>query len=437
MIPPPHGGRLVTNRLNPRTSERRLAELPDLLKLWPEPTQLMDAEQIGIGGYSPLDGFMDRGTLDSVLFGSRLPNSLPWPIPVLLTPPGKRNRRTIEAARPGDEVALLDAHDRAVALLHLREAYPLERSRIAREVYRTNDAHHPNVAELQATGDTVLAGTIELIRRPDADLHPLELTPTESRGIFFRRHWSTVAAFQTRNVPHRAHEYLQRLTLDREEIDGLFIHPVVGRPKPGDYRPEVVLRAYEVLIENYYPVDRVVLASLSIGMRFAGPKAALFLGIVRKNYGCSHYIVGRDQAGINGYFDPYESQRVFNEMPIGMVPLRYPESFFCQRCDSMASPRSCPHSERERVPMSQSRVRRALAQGEAPPPGLLRPEVAAVLQGAGALFAGPEVSTPGSPDDPGDRGTGRLSLERAQEEAPAPDPTPGPLRARPKLLQPA
>ncbi|HZY92843.1 MAG TPA: sulfate adenylyltransferase [Thermoplasmata archaeon] len=390
MIPAPHGGRLVTSLLTPRASEQLHEELRDLPKLWPEPDQLLDAVQIGIGAYSPLDGFMDRDALDSVLFTSRLPNSLPWTIPILLTPPGSRNRQTIDRARPGDEIALLDAHNHPVARLHLRQSYPLERARIAREVYRTTDARHPDVGLLERTGDTVLAGPIDLVPRPDAEVGPLELTPTESRGLFSRRHWSAVAAFQTRNVPHRAHEHLQRLALDRDDVDGLFIHPVVGWPKPGDYRPAVVLRTYETLIENYLPVERVVLGSLPIRMRFAGPRAAIFLAIVRKNYGCSHYIVGRDQAGIAGHFDPFESQRVFDELPIGVVPLRFPEFSYCRRCDAIVSTRSCPHPAQDRVGMSQSRVRRALARGELPPPGLLRPEVADLLREIGSLFVGPE-----------------------------------------------
>lgn len=414
MIPPPHGGRLVTNRLTPRASERLRDEMRDLPKLWPEPEQLLDAEQIGIGAYSPLDGFMDQETLDKVLLASRLPNSLPWTIPILLSPPGSRNRRTIETARPGDELALLDAQDQLVARLRLRESYPLERTRIAREVYRTTDARHPNVAGLHRTGDTVLAGPVELVARSESDLSPFELTPTETRGMFYRRRWSAVAAFQTRNVPHRAHEHLQRMTLDRDEIDGLFIHPVVGRPKAGDYRPAVVMAAYETLIENYLPFDRVVLASLSIGMRFAGPRAALFLGIVRKNYGCSHYIVGRDQAGINGYFDPYESQRIFDEHPVGVVPLRFPESFLCRRCDGIVSARSCPHPERERVDISQTRVRRALAQGEPPPPDLLRPEVVALLRSVGSLFVDEEEGTSAGANGDRFRRSPRVSLDAPQ-----------------------
>jgi sulfate adenylyltransferase len=386
MIPPPHGGRMINTQVNGRTAERVRSEVRDLPKLWPARDQLLDAEKIGIGSYSPLNGFMDQETLDSVLRTSRLPNSLPWTIPIVLSPAGGRNRRTIELIRPGDDVALLDPHDRLIALLHLREKYPIDRGRIAREVYQTTDPGHPNVAELQLTGDVVLSGPVDLVDRLEAEAGPYEFTPTETREMFARRHWGTVAGYQTRNVPHRAHEHLQRLTLEREEIDGLFIHPVIGLLKPGDYRPEIILSAYTTLIQNYYPQDKVLLGSLSIAMRYAGPRATLFLAIVRKNYGCSHYIVGRDQAGVGNYYDPYDSHRIFDEFPVGVVPIRYNESFYCRRCDTMVSPKTCAHPDSYRVTASQTRIRRAILEGQPLPAEILRPEIASMLTHREALF---------------------------------------------------
>lgn len=410
MIPSPHGGRLVTSYLGPQAVERLHSGLGDLPKLWPEAEQLQDAVQIGTGAYSPLDGFMDRETLDAVLLNSRLPSSVPWTMPVLLTPPGRRNRPAIEGARPGQEIALLDAHDRLVGRLHLCESYPLERTRIARAVYRTTDVHHPNVGALQRTGDTVLAGKVEVVAPSESVERPFELTPTDTRGIFYRRHWSSVAAFHSRALPHRAHEYLLRLALDRDEIDGVLVQPAVGSAGPEEYRASVILAAYESLIANYLPVNRIVLASLPIRMRFAGPRAALFLAIVRKNFGCSHYIVGRDQAGIDRYFDPYESQRIFDDLPIGVAPLRYPEMFLCRQCQSIVSSRSCPHSEADRVRMSQSQVRRALVAGSPGQLELLRPEVAALVHGELSVVAEPGSLSP----DPPDR-------ERFLRSAPIPD----------------
>jgi sulfate adenylyltransferase len=395
MIPVPHGGHLVNAQLAPERAARRFDELRALPKLWPEIDQLYDAEKIGTGAYSPLEGFMNRTTLEAVLTDSRLPSSLPWPMPIILTPPGGRNRQVIDALRPGDEVALLDGNNRFIAIMTFEERFPLDRSLVARATYGTTDPGHPNVADLERTGDTVLAGPIRLVSRPDTFAPGMEKTPAEMRALFAGRHWGNVVAYQTRNVPHRAHEHLQRLALEREEIDGLLIHPVVGRLKTGDYRPEIVIRAYEALIQNYFPTDRVVLSTLTISMRYAGPKAALFLAIVRKNFGCSHYIVGRDQAGVARYYDPYDCHRIFDDFPIGIVPLRFREFFFCRRCDEMASAKTCPHSASAHAVTSQTRIRRAIAEGTDLPTELLRPEIVAILSaGKGVLNDAERVPLP-------------------------------------------
>jgi sulfate adenylyltransferase len=391
MIPLPHGGRLIERTLRPYDAERRRAELRDLPKLWPESDQLLDAEKIGVGAYSPLDGFMGREALDGVLEHSRLPNSLAWTIPIVLTPRGNRNRTTVEALLPGDEVALMDTVDRFVALLHLTEKFAFDKRTTALATYGTTDVGHPNVAELSRTGETGLAGPIEIVTHRELPTGAFEMTPAETRDGFRKRHWNTVAAYQTRNVPHRAHEYLQRITLEREEIDGLFIHPVTGPLKRGDYRPEVVLSAYELLIRQFYPAHRVLLATLTIAMRYAGPRAAIFLAIIRKNFGCSHYIIGRDQAGIGNFYAPFDSQRIFNDLPVGVVPLRYPEAFYCRSCASIATPKTCPHPENVRESTSQTRIRRAIREGKPIPPEILRPEIASLLERFGdPLNDGPE-----------------------------------------------
>jgi sulfate adenylyltransferase len=404
MIPLPHGGRLVDTQLPPRQAERVLDQASEFPKLWPEVDQLFDTEKIGIGAYSPLNGFMDHTTFESVLQTSRLPNSLPWTIPIYLSPPGRRNQRTIESLRPGDQVTLLDPQDRVVALLHFEEKWLLDRKAIAQQVYRTQSVEHPNVADLQWTGGWALGGPIDLVSRLAVPTRRYEMTPAETRETFARRHWNSVAGYQTRNVPHRAHEYLQRLTLEREDIDGLLLHPVVGRLKPGDYRAEVVVQTYETLVRNYFPADRVLLATLSVTMRYAGPKAALFLAIVRKNYGCSHYIVGRDQAGIGNFYDPYDSHRIFDELPAGIIPLRYREAFYCLRCDGVASPKTCPHSETQRTSASQSRIRQAIREGKPLPESILRPEIRALL-----LRRGPVLNDGGPP-------TARWPTPRIQDE---------------------
>ncbi len=375
----PHGGTLVDRLLSDRDRERRESELADLPKLQPFIDQVYDAEKIGIGAYSPLDGFMDSASLESVLTSSRLPGGLPWSIPILLAPSGKANLSTLAQLKAGDDVALLDDRGGFFAVLHVQEKFPYDKKAFAASTYGTTDVNHPNVADLQSSGDVALGGPIDLVRRLDLPTGALEMTPAETRALFARKKWNRVAAYQCRNPPHTAHEYLQRLTLEREDVDGLFIHPVVGRLKKGDYRPDIILEAYRALVRHYYSEDRVQLAAFSITMRYAGPKAALFLAIVRKNFGCSSYIVGRDQAGVGKYYDPYACHRVFDEFPIDIQPLRYEETFFCRTCGWMATSKTCHHPKEDHVDTSQTRIRKALSEGVPPPKEILRPEIFEIL----------------------------------------------------------
>lgn len=386
MLPAPHGGHLVERVLADPERIRRESELAELPHLHPFDDELFDLEKIAVGAYSPLTGFMGADELDGVLTRGRLPNDLPWSMPILLAPRSRADRQTVAALRPGDEVALLDGEDRVVGLLTYRERFPLDRARIATTVYGTVDPGHPNVADLMAGGADAVSGSIELVRPLRLPARRLEMSPRQAREEFARRGWRSVAAYQCRNPPHTAHEYLQRITLERPDVDGLFVHPVVGRLKSGDYRPEVILAAYEALLASYFPADRVALASLSIAMRYAGPKAALFLAIVRKNYGCGLYIIGRDQAGIGSYYEPFACHRIFDEFDIGVVPLRYGETFHCRRCDGMASPKTCAHPAEERISTSQTRIRQSLRDGTPLPTEIVRPEVAKVISGGSVLL---------------------------------------------------
>jgi len=375
----PHGGKLV-DRLVPETDRaRRLEEATRLPRLVPSLDEIYDAEKIGTGAYSPLEGFMDAATLASVVGRGRLPSDLAWPMPILLAPSGAANEALIAAARPGDRLALDDGAGRPFAILHLTEKFAYDKAELARSAFGTEDPKHPNVADLAHAGPTALGGSIELLRRLDLPTGELELTPAQMRALFDERGWERVAAYQCRNPPHTAHEYLQRLTLERDDVDAMLIHPVVGRLKKGDYRPQVILDAYQQLVEHYYPKDRVALAAFSITMRYAGPKAALFLAIVRQNFGCASYIVGRDQAGVGTYYDPYACHRIFDEFPLGIRPLKYEETFFCRTCGWMATAKTCPHPKTDRLDTSQTRIRTALAEGIPPPKEILRPEVFAIL----------------------------------------------------------
>jgi sulfate adenylyltransferase len=386
VIPLPHGGKLTGRQASGADVARRDSELRDLPKVHPFVDQLYDAEKIGLGAYSPLDGFMGPEAIGSVLSTGRLPGDLPWPIPVYFPVPEGPGAEGSRGLKPGDEVALIDDRGLAVAVLAIEESFRLDRKAIARGAYGTEDPAHPNVADILRHGEHAWSGRLQLLRRLPTVRDRTEPSPSEMREEFGRRGWSTVAAYQCRNPPHTAHEYLQRLTLERKEIDGLLIHPVVGRLKKGDYRPEVILDAYDALVAAYYPKSRVVVHPLGITMRYAGPKAALFLAIVRKNYGCASYIVGRDQAGVGRYYEPFACHQIFDEFDVGIEPLRYGESFFCRRCGWMATEKVCPHPVEDRVQTAQTRIREALAKGEPLPSEVLRPEVASVLRRSDALL---------------------------------------------------
>jgi sulfate adenylyltransferase len=386
MQPTPHGGKLVDRSLTEADRNRREAELKDLPQLMPFVDQVYDTEKIGIGAYSPLEGFMDSATLESVLTTGRLPGGLPWTMPVLLPIPTETDAKTQARLQVGEEVALLDGTHRFIGLLRVSERFRYDKKALAQSVYGTTDPAHPNVQDLQTAGEEALAGTVDLVNRLTLPTGRSELTPAEARTLFEQKGWKNVAAYQCRNPPHTAHEYIQRLTLEREDVDGLFIHPVVGRLKKGDYRPEVILQAYNALVTHYYPADRVVLSPLTISMRYAGPKAALFLAIVRKNYGCGLYIVGRDQAGVGRFYSPTAAHRIFDQYDIGVTPLRYDESFFCRSCGWMASSKTCAHPPSDRIDTSQTRIRKALSGDGELPVELLRPEVAAILRQPGVLL---------------------------------------------------
>jgi sulfate adenylyltransferase len=380
MIPKPHGGRLIERLLTEAERARRESELSALPSLEPSIDPLYDLEKLGTGAYSPLEGFMDTATLTSVLDTGLLPNGLPWSLPILLPVTSASDRATVQTLSPGDDVALLDRNRGLRGILHFEEQVAVDPKKVAQSAFGTVDPSHPNVADLLAAGDLAVAGKVEAVRPAPTARGPTELSPRESRELFRSRGWKNVAAYQCRNPPHTAHEYLQRITLEREDVDGLFIHPVVGRLKAGDYRPEVILRAYEALVRAYCATDRVVLSPLTISMRYAGPKAALFLAIVRKNYGCSRYIVGRDQAGVGRFYDPYACHQIFDRFDVGILPLRYEEAFFCRSCQSTATSKTCPHPPSARVDTSQTRIRAALQTGGEIPPELLRPEVAKILR---------------------------------------------------------
>ncbi len=374
---PPHGGRLVDLLVTAPGADAlrdRAAGLPTLRL---SPRTLSDLELLAIGGYSPLEGFMTRADYDGVVEGMRLATGLVWPMPVTLAV----TRDEAAAVREGAEVALAGADGEVLAVLEVAEKFGYDKAREARQVYRTEDGAHPGVAVLFSQGDVFLGGRLRVLAPPAHDDFPEHrLTPARTRAAFAERGWHTVVGFQTRNPVHRAHEYIQKCAL--QTVDGLLLHPLVGETKSDDIPAPVRMRCYEVLLEHYYPADRILLAVNPAAMRYAGPREAIFHALVRKNFGCTHFIVGRDHAGVGNYYGPFDAHYIFDEFApgeLGITPMFFDNAFYCRRCGEMASAKTCPHGQEHRVVLSGTQVREMLAAGKAPPPEFTRPEVARVL----------------------------------------------------------
>jgi sulfate adenylyltransferase/3'-phosphoadenosine 5'-phosphosulfate synthase len=332
--------------------------------------ELSDVFMLATGGLSPLDGFIGRDDYEAVINNGRLATGAPFTIPVVL--------RTDEP--PKAERIALFAGDRPIAIVNVADAFQVDATREALAVYGTDDEKHPGVLVLKESGRWVVAGSVIALARAASGFREYDLTPQQVRAVKAERGWRTMVGFQTRNPVHRAHEYLQKVAL--ESIDGLLLHPLVGETKSDDIPAEVRMRCYEELLANYYPADRVLLATNPAWMRYAGPKEAVFHAIVRRNYGCTHFIVGRDHAGVGNYYDTYAAHRIFDQYSppeLGIEILRFEHTFYCSACGGMASTRTCPHPKDMHRTLSGSAVRRLLEEGSDLPPEFTRPEVARVL----------------------------------------------------------
>ncbi|TML44020.1 MAG: sulfate adenylyltransferase [Actinobacteria bacterium] len=361
----PHGGHLV-DRTGPRPDNIDSLEQVPLTS-----RELSDLDMLASGALSPLEGFMGRDDYERVLEEMRLAKGIPWALPVCLA---------VDHEPQGDEVTLTDEAGRPFAVLEMDEVYEYDKEREARNAFRTTDEAHPGVARLYAQKPLYLAGKVTVFERAQPAFPELALDPAETRAAFAERGWKRVVGFQTRNPIHRAHEYLTKGAL--ETVDGLLIHPLVGDTKSDDVPAATRVECYRVLLENYYPQGRVVLSAFPAAMRYAGPREAIWHAICRKNYGCSHFIVGRDHAGVGDYYGTYDAQLIFDEFEpheLDIEPMFFEHAFWCKACAQMATPKTCPHGGDDHVFLSGTKVRELLANGELPPVEFSRPEVAEVL----------------------------------------------------------
>lgn len=370
----PHGGKLVNRVLEEEGKKSVLEQAREWPSLTIDADLVSDVENIATGVYSPLEGFLNRPDFQSVLKNMRLTNDLPWTIPVVLDV----SRETADKIEPGQKILLKSEDGQPVAVLTVEDIYDYNKEEFCLQVYGTTEAEHPGVARVLQMKEVLLGGTVDLLNLLPTPYDRYRLSPKETRILFKEKGWKTVVGFQTRNTPHLGHEYVQKTALTF--TDGLFINPVIGRKKKGDFKDEVILASYEELIKNYYLKERAVMAILKMEMRYAGPREAVHHAIIRKNFGCTHIIIGRDHAGVGNYYHPYAAQEIFEEFPdLGIVPLFFKSFFFCRKCNSIENEKTCPHPSSEHIQFSGTRIRDLLLKGEVPPPELMRPEVARVI----------------------------------------------------------
>lgn len=379
----PHGGTLV-NRVVTGAEKEKIVARAEAAKAAHHfrtlnSVNLADMEMIAVGAMSPLTGFMGKQDYESVVNRMRLANGLPWTIPITLPV----SRELADTYEIGKDIALVESDGHLVGLLELKEKFDYDKTHEAKNVYRTDEDKHPGVARLYAQGDVYLEGDIWLVDMPNqarTEFPEFRHTPLESRKMFAQNGWTRIVAFQTRNPIHRAHEYIQKTAL--EIVDGLFLHPLVGETKADDIPADVRMESYQSLLRDYYPADRVLLGVFPAAMRYAGPREAIFHALCRKNYGCTHMIIGRDHAGVGKYYGTYDAQKLFDQFSpeeIGITPLKFEHTFYCKKCGGIVSSKTCPHGAEDHIVLSGTQVRQMLERGEMLPPEFTRPEVAQVL----------------------------------------------------------
>ena len=371
MVSRVHGGKLVNQVATSNRLEALLKEVNELPMVELSYESAVDVESIAHGVYSPLEGFMNNEAYRSVLDEMRLPNDLPWTIPIVLDV----SREAVKDVKAGDTIALSAPGNVPLAVMHVEDIYGFDKQEYSEKVFRTTDPKHPGVARVHQLKDLLIGGQIEMFKDVENPFEHYTLSPAETRVLFKEKGWRTIVGFQTRNAPHIGHEYIQKSAL--AFIDGVFVNPVIGRKKQGDFKDEVIVEAYKSLIDNYYQKDTAVMSILRYEMKYAGPREAILHAIIRKNFGCTHFAVGRDHAGVGNYYGPYDAQEIFKEFPdLGVTPVFFREFFYCKRCVAIVNERICPHTGQDRVGFSGTKMRDMIVQGLRPPSEIMRPEVA-------------------------------------------------------------
>ena len=368
-ILPPHGGKLINRFV---TSDKKT---DGMLAIEVSSDLRNDIENIADGIFSPLEGFVCEEDFQHIVKSGRLNNGLAWTVPVVLDV----DEQTGLELKDSGQVALATAGDK-FAVLHVEQVYSFDRVACAKAIYQTDDINHPGVDKIvNKMKNRLVGGKVDVVKRIEqSPFRRHRKTPEQTRSEITNRGWKTVVGFQTRNVPHVAHEMLQKAALNL--YDGLFVNPLIGKKKQGDFKDEVILKAYETLIQNYYPNDRAIFATLHTEMRYAGPKEAIHHAIMRKNFGCSHFIVGRDHAGVGSYYRPFAAHDIFKDYPeLGIEPIFFPAFYYCKKCLNFANEKNCPHGSEFREELSGTKMRKMVSSGEMPAHHMMRPEVAQVI----------------------------------------------------------
>jgi len=365
----PHGGNLINRFLNTDPSGLSSISISEDLA--------NDVENIADGIFSPLEGFLSQQDFENVVEKGRLANDIPWTIPIILDV----NDETGKKIKDAGDVLLKNPNGTGIAILHVEDVYSYDKLKMNDGVYGTNVGGHPGVEKTNFMESLLVGGKIDYIKRPeDIEIRKFRMTPLETRDAFSKSGWKKIVAFQTRNPPHVAHEVLQKTSITTR--DGVFVNPLIGKKKSGDFKDEVIIKSYEAMIENYYPENRCKLGTLHTEMRYAGPKEAIHHAIMRQNYGCTHIIIGRDHAGVGKFYDPFAAQKIFDDyIDLEIAPIFFPAFFYCRKCLTFTNPKVCPHDEESREQISGTKMRSLIQEGKAPSEFILRPEVAKVILG--------------------------------------------------------